>query len=184
MKNSVRDCSIYILFLTSLVILWGTLDSYGFMVRGKMFSYSFFVFPFLTFLVHDMDWRYHYQSASKAIALSTIFYICFYVITTFALGEVISLAKISSLFIGYMISQFLNLFLYEFLMKNTRFQPILIYFNYLIVFLVYYFIYIIINISDIHMEEFWILYFFPFIIQLILSVPFTLLDKSIIKKRY
>ena len=126
-----NDCWMYILLLTTLVILIESLKNYTFKVSGVYLSYSLLFLPVAYFLVNYIAKTYDYKKAITAICMSAVMMVCFISIMSFSLGERLILTRISGEFCGYVISQFVNLTIYMFLLNNTCSPWLLVFLNYL-----------------------------------------------------
>ncbi len=174
-----NDCWIYILLLTTLVILLESLKSYMFMISKVSLSYSLFLLPLVYFIVNYIAKKYDYKKAIAAIAISGVMFVCFSGIMSFALGERLILTSVSGEFCGYVVSQFVSLTIYLFLLNNTKSPGILIYLNYMFALIIYYMFYTLIYLNMIILDTFWTGYFITIAIQAVLCIPIAIVDKKI-----
>ena len=123
-KNSIsleekyEDFWIYILLLTTLVIFISSLKSYTFTIMGVDLTYAVFFLPIIYFVANYITKMFDYKKTVAAIAISGVMSICFLSITSFAMGKNLILTKYSADFCGYVVSQFFNLTLYQFLVNK------------------------------------------------------------------
>lgn len=169
----------YILLLTTLVILLESLKSYTFKIFGVYLTYSLFLLPFIYFLANYITKKYDYKKTVAAIAISGVMSICFPTIMAFALGKSITLSNLSGEFCAYVISQFVNLTIYLFLQNNTKTPGILLFLTYLFSLIIYYMFYTLIYLNMIILDNFWEGYLITIFIQFFICIPITIIDKLI-----
>lgn len=174
-----NDCWMYILLLTTLVILCESLKSYTIKIFGVYLTFSLFLLPLIYFLANYITKKYDYKKTVAAIAISGVILVCFPMIMAFALGKSMSLSNLSGEFCAYVVSQFINLTIYLFLLNNTKSPKILIYLNYLFSLVIYYMFYTLIYLNMIILDNFWKGYLITIIIQAFLVIPITIIDKKI-----
>ena len=179
-KDIYQDCWVYVFLLSSVVVLWEAFLPYGISVRNQFISTSIFFLPFTFLLIHIIDWKYSYQKAILAIVFSSLSFVFFF--SSLALGKNILFSDIIGELCGYTVSQFVNLFVFEFVIQRKKKNGIFLYFHYLISFLIYDLFYLFIYISKIVFEDFWFVYFFSLLLEAIVAIPFTWFDKSVQKK--
>lgn len=178
-----NDCWMYILLLTTLTILLESLKTYTFKIAGISLTYALLLLPFTYFIVNYIVKKYDYKKGIAAIAVSGVMFVCFSGIMSFAIGERVILSNISGEFCGYVVSQFINLTIYMFLLNNTKSPYILVLLNYMFALIVYYMFYTLIYLNTIILDSFWKGYFITLIIQLVLCIPITIVDKKIKRGR-
>ena len=154
-----NDSWMYILLLTTLTILLESLKTYTFKISGVRLTYSLFLLPFVYFIVDYIAKKYDYRKAIASIAISGVMFVCFSAIMSFAMGESLILTSVSGEFCGYVVSQFINLTIYVFLLNNTKSPYILVLLNYVFSLIVYYMFYTLIYLNMIVLDEFWKGYF-------------------------
>lgn len=177
------DCWMYVLLLTTLTILLESLKTYTFKIAGVKLTYALFLLPFAYFIVNYITKKYDYKKAVASIAISAIVFVSFSAIMSFAVGERLILTSISGEFCGYIVSQFINLTIYMFLLNNTKSPVILVYINYIFALIVYYMFYTLIYINRINLDTYWTGYFITLAFQEIICVPITALDNKIKRGR-
>ena len=182
-ENYYNDCWIYILLLSTLVILLESLKNYTFQIDGVRLTYSLFLLPFVYFIVNYIAKKYDYKKAIASIAVSGVLFVSFSAIMSFALGERLILTSISGEFCGYVISQFVNLTIYMFLLNNTKSPVLLIFLNYMFSLIVYYMFYTLIYLKMMTLDSFWTGYFITLAIQFAICLPITIIDKRISRGR-
>ena len=98
---------------------------------------------------------------------------------SFAVGERLILSSISGELCGYVVSHFVNLTIYMFLLNNTKSPVILVLLNYMFSLIVYYMFYTLIYLNMIVLDSFWKGYFITLAMQFVLCIPIAIYDKSI-----
>lgn len=178
-ENLYDDCWMYILLLTTLVILLESLKTYTFKIAGINLTYSLFPLPFIYLLTNYIAKKYDYKKSIAAIAISGVLFVCFVATISFALGERLVLSSISGEFCAYVASQFVNLTIYMFIINNTNSPYLLIFLNYLFSLIVYYMFYTLIYLHLIILDTYWKGYFITLGIQTIICLLIALLDKKV-----
>lgn len=181
-EQTQDDCWIYILLLTTLAILLESLKNYTFKIKGVDLSISLFSLPFIYFISNYIAKKYDYKKAIAAIAISGVMFVSFSAIISFAFGERLILSNVSGEFCGYVISQFINLTLYMFLLNNTKMPIFLLYLNYLFSLIVYYMFYTLIYLSIFTLDTYWLGYFITLGIQMIICLPLAIIGKRVKEK--
>lgn len=176
-----NDCWLYILLLTTLVILIESLKNYTFKIAGVDLTYAIFPLPLVYLLANYITKKYNYKKAVAAIAISGVLFVCFVATISFALGERLVLSNISGEFCAYVISQFINLTIYMFILNNTKSPYALIFLNYLFSLIVYYMFYTLIYLNMIILDTYWKGYFITLGIQTIICLILAYLDKKIFR---
>ena len=126
-----NDCWLYVLLLTTLVILLESIKKYTFSIGQANLTYGIFLLPIQYFIVSYIAKKYDYKKAISAIAISGVFLVCFRATISFFLKESLILTNVSGEFFGYVVSQFVFLQIYLFLLNNTKFPPLIVYLDYL-----------------------------------------------------
>ncbi len=181
-KKLYDDSWMYILLLTTLTILLYSLSTYKFSVSDTKITYSILGLPLVFFIANYITKKYNYAKTVTAIATSAVFMVIFVLVVNFALGKETVLIDISGHFCGYVISQFVNLTIYYFLIQNTN-QPLpLIFLTYLFSLIVFYMFYTIINLNMMISEQYWSGYFITLCIQSLICAIISIIDKKTIRK--
>ena len=105
--------------------------------------------------------------------------VAFTATVSFALGESLILTNVSGEFCGYIISQFVNLTIYNFLLNNTKSPILLVYLNYVFSLVVFHMFYTLIYLNMIILDDFWLKYTITLVIQSVICIPITIIDKRI-----
>ena len=179
-KDALNDDSwMFILILTTLAILMESLKTYTFKIMGVSLTYSLFLLPFTYLIVNYIAKKYDYKKAIAAISISGVMFVCFSAIMSFAVGERLILSNVSGEFCGYVVSHFISLTIYMFLLNNTNSPVILIFLNYMFALIVYYMFYTLIHLNMIVLDDFWKGYFITLLLQFVLCIPIAIYDKQI-----
>ena len=182
LEEKYEEFWIYILLLTTLVIFISSLKSYTFTLMGVDLTYAILFLPLIYFVANYITKMFVYKKTVAAIAISGVMSICFLAIISFAMGKNLILTKHSADFCGYVVSQFFNLTLYQFLLSNKKNTLINLFIVNLLALIVFYFFYSIINIKEITYSTYWLGYGLTIVIQGIICIPLTILDFKIKKK--
>ncbi len=174
-----NDCWMYILLLTTLVILLESLKTYTFSLSGVRLTYAIFLLPLIYLLANYITKKYDYKKTIAAISISGVLFVCFVAVISFALGERMILSSLTGEFCGYVISQFINLTIYMFLLNNTKSPFLLILLTYIFSLIIYYMFYTLIYLNMIILDTYWKGYFITLGIQTILCIPISYIDKKI-----
>ena len=182
LEEKYEEFWIYILLLTTLVIFLSSLKSYTFTLMEVELTYAVLFLPLIYFIANYITKMFDYKKTVAAIAISGVMSICFLAIISFAMGKNLILTKHSADFCGYVVSQFFNLTLYQFLVSNKKNTLINLFIINLLALIVFYFFYSLINIKDISYNTYWLGYGLTIVIQGIICIPLTILDFKIKKK--
>ena len=178
-KELYNDSWLYILLLTTLVILIEALKNYTFILNNVSITYSIFLLPLVYLLTNYITKKYTYQRSIVAISISGVSVVLFTILMNFALGKEITLMNISGQFCAYVVSQFINLTIYNFLLNNTKPTYILIFQNYLFTLIIFYMFYTLINLNILVIDEYWTGYFTVVSIQTFMCLILAFIDKKI-----
>lgn len=176
-----NDSWIYILLLTTLVILMDSLKTYTFQIDKISLTYAIFLLPLTYFITNYITKKYGSKRSIVAIASSGVGMVLFVTIMNFVLGRSLSFGPISGQFCGYVVSQFINLTIYSFLLENTNTPIFLIFLNYMFALIVFYMLYTLIYLNLIISDDFWISYFTVLLIQSIICMALAWIDKKVKK---
>ena len=122
-----EGCWVYILLLSTIVILAHSLKDYTFSFDNITLTYSIFILPVIYFVTNYITKKYGYAKSVVSIAMSGLLLVLFSIIMSFVIGKSFNFYDISGEFCGYVVSQFVNLTIYQFLLVNTTGSFILIY---------------------------------------------------------
>jgi len=159
---------VYVLLLSTIVILAQSLKDYTFSFDNVTLTYSIFILPIIYFVTNYITKKYGYAKSVIGISVSGVVLVLFSMIMSFAIGKDFSFYDICGGFCGYVISQFVNLTIYQFLLVNTTGSFILIYLTYLFAFVVNYLFYTLIYMDLLVFDNYWVSYFATLILQGIL----------------
>ena len=180
-KKLYDDSWMYILLLTTLTILLYSLSKYKFQIAGVSLSYSVIGLPLVFFITNYITKKYSYAKSITAIATSGVSMILFILIMNYAIGKTTVLSSISGHFCGYVISQFVNLMTYYFILQNTTSKPQLVFLSYLFSLVVFYMFYTLINLNMIIADNYWKGYFISLGIQALICIVLVIIDNKVIK---
>ena len=167
------------MLLSTIVILAQSLKDYTFSFDNVTLTYSIFILPIIYFVTNYITKKYGYAKSVIGISVSGVVLVLFSMIMSFAIGKDFSFYDICGGFCGYVISQFVNLTIYQFLLVNTTGSFILIYLTYLFAFVVNYLFYTLIYMDLLVFDNYWVSYFATLILQGILCFLLTFFDVNI-----
>jgi len=178
LKDLYNDSWIYIMLLSTLVILTESLKTYTFNF-GTEISYSVLLLPLIYLLANNITKKYGFMRTIIAIAVSTLAMILYISVMYFAIGSPFNIGMISGQVLGYAISQLVNLFIYSFILNNTKAHWLLILINYMFSLIVFYLVYTIVQANVVISFHFWTGYFTTLGVQLVECILITAIDEKI-----
>ena len=177
-KELYDDCWLYILLLSTLVILLDSIKKYTFTCLNVNLTYSLFLLPVEYFIVAYIAKKYDYKRAIAAIAVSAVIFTSFSFIMAYFIESNYILRSISGEFCSYVVSAFVNLTIYMFLLNNTKTPQILVLFNYIFSLVVYYMFYTLIYLNMIMFDSYWTGYFITLSIQIFICIGLSIIDMN------
>ena len=174
-----EDSWIYILLLSAIVILGQALKNYTFDMGEFSLTYALFLLPIIYFLTNYITKKKGYQKSILAISISGIAMVAFVAIMYLCVGRGFDFYYVVGDFCGYLISQLINLTIYQFLLDNTRPNFILIFLTYIFALVVYYLFYSLFYIATLSVDTYWVSYFSTLILQAMLIMVLTFIDLQI-----
>lgn len=180
-KDLNNDYWIYMMLLSTLVILTESLKTYMFKIKDTSLTLAIFLVPLMYFIANYITKKFGYKKTILSIIISSLSMITFVAMMYFVIGGQLNFQLINGQLTGYIISQLVNLFIYCFLLNNTTTPWTLLLINYLFAFIVFYMVYTVIQADIIIKSTFWMGYFITLGIQFIESVILTIIDKQIKK---
>lgn len=178
-KQEPDDSWLYTLLLSTIVILGGALKSYTLTIKGIEITYAVFLLPIIYLLTNYIIKKYNFAKGVSAICLSTVAFVVFTYAISYGLGRSVNFLSVGGEVSGYLISQMVNLYIYVFLLNNTKSPEILIYLNYMFSLVLFYMFYTLINLSVLVTESYWSGYLLTLGIQAIECVITTIIDHKI-----
>ncbi len=178
-KTINSESWIFMLLLTTTLILMKSVNQFTFYLLDFKISYSVFLLPITYFIVDYIAKKYDYKKAIASIAVSSVIFVCFTSILAFIISNKLLLNTVIGEFFSFVVSQFINLTIYMFLLNNTKEPFILILFNYIFCIMVYYLLYTLIYINVLSFENYWFNYFMSLGIQVGISLLLTICIKKI-----
>lgn len=172
---------VYVLLLSTIVILAHSLKDYTFYVENLSLTYAIFILPIVYFVTNYITKKYGYAKSVIGIAISGLLLVLFALVMSFVIGRNFSFYDISGEFCGYVVSQFVNLTIYQFLLVNTTGSFILTFLTYMFAFVVYYLFYTLLYMNLLVFDNYWVSYFSTLILQGMLCLLLTFFDVHITK---
>lgn len=174
-----NDSWMYILLLSTIVILGESLKTYTFSLLGVNLTYVIFLLPFIFMVTNYITKKYGFKRTLTAILISSISLIAFVLLMNFAIGKTFTISSISGGLAGYLVSQTINTMIYKFLLVNTNSPYLLVLLNYVFGYIVFYMLYAIVRMDLVIADTFWIGYFITLFIQTLMSMGLATIDKKI-----
>ena len=174
-----NDLWIYVLLLTTLLILIKAVNVFTFKILDFKLSYSLFLLPISYFLINYIAKKYDYKKAVASICISSVILVGLITSIAFIISSKLLLNTIVGEFFSFVVSAFINLTIYIFLLNNTKQPFILLLFNYIFTLMVYYMIYTFIYINFLSFINYWNNYFMTLGIQTGLCIILCVVDKQI-----
>ena len=171
-----EGCWVYILLLSTIVILAHSLKDYTFSFDNITLTYSIFILTVIYFVTNYITKKYGYAKSVVSIAMSGLLLVLFSIIMSFVIGKSFNFYDISGEFCGYVVSQFVNLTIYQFLLVNTTGSFILIYLTYMFAFVVFYLFYTLLYMNLLVFDNYWTSYFSTLLLQGIICLLLTFFD--------
>lgn len=178
-KKEPDDSWLYILLLSTIVILGGALKNYTFSIKNITLTYTIFILPIIYLLTNYITKKYSYTKGVSAICLSTVAFVLFTYGIGYGLGRPINFLAIGGEVSGYLISQMINLYIYVFLLNNTKSPVLLVWLNYMFSLVIFYMFYTLINLSVLVTSSYWSGYFLTLSIQAIECILITTIDHKV-----
>ncbi len=178
-KEKYNDSWMYILLLSTIVILAESLKSYTFKLLGVNLTYVIFLLPFIFMVTNYITKKYGFRRTLSAIIISTIALLVFVLLMNFAIEKTFNISSISGGLAGYLVSQTVNTMIYKFLLVNTNSPYLLVLLNYVFGYIVFYMLYAIVRMDLVIADTFWLGYFITLLIQTIMSIGLSFVDKKI-----
>ena len=180
MKKKLYDDSwMYILLLTTLIILTESIKGYTFNILDCTITFSIVLIPLMFIITNFITKKYNYKKTIFAISISTICLIAYLSIMCFAIGKEFLISDIIAEVVAYLVSQVVNLILCSFLIYNTKPNVLLIFSVYLLSLIIFYMVYTLINLNTMSLDNYWKIYLIAMGIDGIISIPLAIIDKYI-----
>ena len=167
---------VYVLLLSTIVILAQSLKDYTFSFDNVTLTYSIFIIPIIYFVTNFITKKYGYSKSIIGISISGVALVVFSFLMSFVIGQDFNFYDICGGFCGYVISQFVNLTIYQYILLNTTGSFIFIYLTYLFAFVVNYLFYTLIYMNLLVFDNYWVSYFATLILQGIMCFLLVFFD--------
>ena len=173
------DSWMYTLLLSTLLILGESLKTYTFTIKGVELTYTVFIIPILFLITNYITKKYSFERSVSAICLSTVALVLFTYGINYSLSRQVSFLQIGAETCAYLVSQMVNLYIYIFLLNNTKSPILLVLLNYVFSLIVFYMFYTIINLSIVVTDTYWTGYFITLVMQIIECLVIAFIDNKI-----
>ena len=178
-KNKIKeDRLVYLLLLSSFLILFITLEKYTFTIKETSITYSYLIVPILLLITNIIYKRLKLNELLKIIILSLIVLLVFITIINFSLGLTTNFNELIRPIISLIISIIINIIILTLTIKKYKSIYLLILLNYLFSIITYNIIYQLFLRTNIDYTYYMIL--LP--IELFIVIIISIIDK--IKIRY
>lgn len=176
-----QEAWIFIFFQTALVILMESIKTYKLNIFNISISYSMFVIPFLLFLSHYITKKYNVRYALLGIFISGLVTLLFMIAMSFALGKVMIVGDYLGELLAYLVCQIINVAFYLYIINNTKEHKVIVLLNYIFSLLFFHIIYTLYYLNYIELNNFWFKYILTIVLETIVLIPLTIIDKKIKK---
>ena len=178
-KKLYDDSWMYILLLTTLIILTESIKGYSFNLLGYGISFSILLIPLIFIISNFITKKYKYKKTISAICISTLCLIGFLFIMCFAIGKEFLITDIIGDIGAYLAAQLINLILCNFLIYNTKPNIVLIFSTYLLSIIIFYMTYTLIYLNTMSLDNYWQIYLIAMGIDGLICIPLSIVDKLI-----
>ncbi len=179
-----NDSWLYSLILVTLTIFLESLKKYTFTIFGVNLTYALFLLPSVYFIANYIMKKYGYKKAIVSVSASGLALVLFYTLITIMLKSNLLLTDISGEFCGYVISQFVNITIYAFLLNNTKEENyFLVVGTYMFSLIINYMFYTLIYLNKLALNNFWKGYLITLVIQLVICLIIGIFDLKIKRGR-
>ena len=180
MKKKLYDDSwMYILLLTTLIILTESIKGYTFKLLGYDISFSIILIPLIFIISNFITKKYSHKKTIFAISISTLCLILYLFIMCFAIGKEFIITDIIGDIGAYLAAQLINLILCTFLIYNTRPNAILIFSTYLLSLIIFYMVYTLVYLNTMLLDNYWQIYLISMGIDGLICIPLSTVDRFI-----
>ena len=160
----------YTFLLCSMTILFVALNSFKFYIFNGSTNYSIFILPFLFFLVDAIVKEVGYKAGAISLIASGITIGAISVIVDLIFGVQFSILKYIGIMFSYLLSQFINLSVYYYMLGNYSTPYFFVVLNYIFVILVYNMLYMLFVEKLVFSNSFWNIYMIIVVIQILISM--------------
>ena len=178
-KNKIKeDRLVYLLLLSSFLILFITLEKYNFIIKETSITYSYLVVPILLLITNIIYKKLKLKELSKILILSLTVLLLFIIIINFSLGLTTNFEELIRPIISLIISIIINIFILLLTLNKYKSIYLIILLNYLFSIITYDIMYQLFLRTNIDYTYYMIL--LP--IELFIVIIISIIDK--IKIRY
>ena len=160
----------YTFLLCSMTVLFVALNSFKFYIFNGSTNYSIFILPFLFFLVNAIVKEVGYKSGVISLVLSALTLTVTSVIVDIVFGVDFNILKYIGVVFSYLLSQFINLSVYYYMLGNYSTPYFFVVLNYIFVILVYNMLYMLFVEKLVFSTSFWNIYMIVIAIQILISM--------------
>lgn len=183
MKQKQSDLWIYILLEAALLIFIESLKTFHISIDNVLISLSIPIIPFTFLITNLIIKKYNYKKGLLGVLISLSSTILFILMMSFALNKQIDMKEYIGEAIAYIISQLVNIFIYKYIQNNTKKSYPLTFLSYIFSLIFFYMTYTLSYLNSNIIDGYWQRYFISIIIQIVICIPITIIDKKIIKEK-
>ena len=176
-KEEFND-KVYILLLSSILILIESLKEYILNIHYINIPYSILLLPFTYYLVHYIYKKSNYKKSMVAILISTLVVFLFEYLMAFSLHESFSILTIGGELCAYFISQIIGIHIYHFMKNNTKLSFLLVYLDYLLSLIIFYLIQILFQLDSWNLDTFKTQYFPILLVSIFICISFSFIERK------
>ncbi len=177
-EEQKRDFIIHLLLQVSLLILVESLKTYQFSILNTLISFSIPVLPFIFLSTNYITKRYGNTKALLSIVITALSTLLFVLVMSFATNKTLIINDYKGDFLAYIISQVINLVIYNYLRKNTKLTYPLLFLSYIFSIVFFYMIFTLSYINTTIIDGYWKRYLISMIIIILVCIPVTIIDKK------
>jgi len=183
-KNKNQDSLIYILLLSSFIILFNAIQTYNIDIYNITISSSYLLLPIIFYIQNIMFNKFSTINNIFSILVSMFLSLIFIYTMDFILEKTLIIEELPLEIIILMITSYINLLCFKTIRNRINEPYILILANYLLVNIIYHLVNIIFTIDNIVFKYYFKEYFLILFIQLLIIIIISAIDKeTIIKKK-
>ncbi len=160
----------YIFLMVSFIIFFVVLHSFNFYLFDTKLNYSIFILPFILFMEDAILKEVGYKYGVEALVFSSIILFLTSIGTDYILNVDFDLVKHIGIVLAYIISQFVNMLIYYYMLDNYRTPYFFVVANMMFSILIYNMFYMLFSLGLVFTSDFWYSYTIVAIIQTLLSM--------------
>ena len=169
----------YIFLLSSFLLLVQVLDNFKFTIVDMDTTYKVILLPIVFFIVNVITKKFGFKIATKAIVISALAGYLISLIFNIPIANKINIFITFGDLLGFIVSMFINLSIYYYLLINTKMTTIPIILTYTFSLLINNLTSMLFKYNMIYSSYFWQEYLLLIMIQLVIIIPLSLIDNEV-----